>query len=150
MTKKEPQDALYESIFNLKTLLEWRQMEITISRIISRILGIRMFIVATKHPTFTIKRLINNKLEELEFYYISHPISEIRRKSSIFYETYPGDLNTFIQDVKKYPKKIFFLLLQLMNIEYKIIMDYTFLSFYLVGLFILEDQNLLMGVLIHN
>jgi len=108
-TKKEPLNALYESIFNLKTLLEWRQMEITISRIISRILGIRMFIVATKHPTFMIKRLIDNKLEELEFYYISHPISEIRRRASKVYETYPGDLNTFIQDFKKYPQKIFFL-----------------------------------------
>ncbi|TFF85564.1 MAG: hypothetical protein EU518_00950 [Promethearchaeota archaeon] len=109
MLNERPLDALFESIFNLKSLLEWRQIEITISRIISRMLGIRMFIIATKHPTYMIKRLVENELNDLEFYYISHPISEIRRNSNTTYETYPGELNMFIQDIKKYPQKIFFL-----------------------------------------
>lgn len=107
--KSKPVEAIFESIFNLSTIMEWRQFEIAISRIISRILGINMYIVATKHPIFMINRLICKKIEDLEIFYLSHPISAIRKAGVNEYQRMPAELSSFVEDIKFFEKLILFI-----------------------------------------
>jgi len=105
----EPQKALIQSIYNLDNLLNWRQIEIAYSRSIAKLLNIKMFVIAIKHPRFIIERIIKYPINELEIYYLSHPISEIRRKFSNEFQTFPGELNSFLRNLEDYPKKIIFI-----------------------------------------
>jgi len=91
--------AVYESTFNLITILEWRQIEITISRIIQRILDVPMYIIATKHPASMIGRLISMPLEQLQVFYLSHPISSIRDEATERMPGFLGELNMFVRQL---------------------------------------------------
>lgn len=106
---KDPIDAIFESIFNLRNILEWRQIEITISRIIERMLDVKMYLFAVKHPIFLINRMIEFDLNKIEFYYLSHPISQTRREAHSSYQTYPGELKHFIYGLNNYKTKIIFI-----------------------------------------
>lgn len=103
-------EAIYESIFNLTSILQWRQIEITVSRIISRILGrIPMFIVATKHPSFTVARLLRANEKELERYYLAHPISEVRENAKEQIPNFTGELNSFSKNYLKNESRFLFI-----------------------------------------
>lgn len=93
--------ALYESITNLINILTWREIEIAFSRKIHQYLKIPMYIIATKHPAFMVARLVIQPRENLKIYYLSHPISSIRRhpfgkdSEGAFCE----ELNEFIKEI---------------------------------------------------
>jgi hypothetical protein len=91
--------SLYESPHNLITILEWRQLEIAIARVIGKLLDIPMYIVATKHPTCMVAKLIEKPLENLKIYYLSHPISSIRENASERLVGFIGELNVFLRDI---------------------------------------------------
>lgn len=107
--KSNPLEAIFESVFNLSTIMEWRQFEIAISRIISRILDINMYIVATKHPIFMVNKLICKEVEELEIYYLSHPISAIRKAGEVEYQRMPAELSAFVEEIKEFENLILFI-----------------------------------------
>lgn len=99
--KSDPSEALLYSSSNLTTILDWRQSEIAISRKISQSLEVPLYIIGVKHPSFMVSRLIVRPREELQIYYLSHPISDIRKedekslRSSNFYMK----LNEFIEEM---------------------------------------------------
>jgi hypothetical protein len=90
--EKEPIDAAFYSVFNMNTLINWRQMEISLSRTLSDFLNTKLFIVATKHPTFMINRLVENPLNTLKIFYLSHPISVVRKESEEVIPDFVGQL----------------------------------------------------------
>jgi len=123
----EPLEALYTSIFNLISILEWRQIEITISRLIARVLDIPMYIVATKHPISMIAKLINIPMGDLSIFYLAHPISSVRKDAMEQLPNFVGELNLFAKTVMDLKNTILFLpgtIDELINI---------FLNFYHVG-----------------
>lgn len=97
--KLDKLEALYSSIINLISLLQWRELEIAVSRIISGILKIPMFLVATKHPVFLTARLVEAPLQDLKLFYLSHPISAIRKTADEMLPEFIGELNLFIKDL---------------------------------------------------
>ena len=105
----EPLEALYASTFDLISILEWRQVEITVSRLIQRILDIPMYIVATKHPAFMIARLINMPTEHLEVFYLCHPISSVRQDAIQRLPNFTGELNIFSKTIIQDSAKVLFL-----------------------------------------
>ncbi len=105
----EPLEALYTSIFNLISILEWRQIEITISRLIARVLDIPMYIVATKHPISMIAKLINIPMEDLSIFYLAHPISSVRKDAMEQLPNFVGELNLFAKTVMDLKNTILFL-----------------------------------------
>jgi len=105
----EPLEALYTSIFNLISILEWRQIEITISRLIARVLDIPMYIVATKHPISMIAKLINIPMEDLSIFYLAHPISSVRKDAMEQLPNFVGELNWFAKTVMDLKNTILFL-----------------------------------------
>ncbi len=107
---KDPFEALFKSILNLNNILEWRQIEITISRSIAKILNLKtLYIVATKHPILIIKRMVEKPFEDLKFYYLSHPISQIRRDASAEIPSFAGELKSFMKDIENYDDLILFI-----------------------------------------
>lgn len=107
--KLTPFEALYTSIFNLISILEWRQNEIALSRLIARILDIPMYIVATKHDKSMIAKLINIPIENLQIFYLSHPISSVRKDAIQQLPNFVGELNSFARTVMNLPNAILFL-----------------------------------------
>lgn len=97
--KISPLKAIFSSIFNIITLLNWREAEIAFSRLIARFLNIPIFIISTKHPSFMINRLIERPLNELKLYYLSHPITSIRQKSQKYLPSFVGELKSVIQAI---------------------------------------------------
>jgi len=106
--KLEPEDALIQSISNIFTILEWREIEIAFSRKIAQLLGIPMFILAVKHPCSVLSRLIDN-YENLMVFYLSHPISSIREAPHPRLSEFYTELNQFIRDVIAKENIIFFI-----------------------------------------
>lgn len=92
--KKIELDAIYESIENIINLLYWREMEITISWSLAQFLKTNFLIIPTNHPKFMIKRIFEQPLNELNIYYLSHPISTIRKKSKSIMSGFLGQLKT--------------------------------------------------------
>ena len=105
----KPLEALYSSIFNLISVLEWRQIEITVSRLIARMLNIPMYIVATKHPISMMVKLINMPLGDLQIFYLSHPISSVRKEAMKQLSNFVGELNSFAKTIIDLPKTVLFL-----------------------------------------
>lgn len=105
----EPLEALHASIFNLISILEWRQIEITVSRLIARMLDIPMYIVATKHSVSLIAKLTNMPIGDLQIFYLSHPISSVRKDAMDQLPNFVGELNLFARTIIDLPKTVFFL-----------------------------------------
>ena len=93
---QEPHAALLSSIFNLIILLYWREIEIALSSAIGHYVGARMYIVATKHPCCVAKRLVENESNDLRIYYLSHPITTIRKEAESQFPSFVGRLATVI------------------------------------------------------
>lgn len=87
--------TLKDSILNLISILQWRQLEINISRLISRMMKIPFFIIATKHPVKWIRPLIDNNINDLNIYYLAHPISAIRKSSLEVIPDFSTEVNNF-------------------------------------------------------
>ncbi len=96
--QRPSQRALLESIANLLSILEWREIEIAFSRKIHQLLKVPLYIMAVKHPSWMLLRLIKS-YEEQNIFYLSHPISSIREGA---YSRPPGfydELNEFIKQM---------------------------------------------------
>lgn len=103
-----PLEAIYISIFYIITLLHWREIEISVSRILAELLEVNMFIVSTKHQSSMLKRLFEKSLNELNIYYISHPISEVRRISQTVLGSFVGELRLLCNEVIKASNNVLF------------------------------------------
>jgi len=104
-SKKE---AIFEAIFSLISLLHWREMEISLSRTIANLVGADFFVVATKHPSFMIKKLIEEPTDRLEIFYLSHPISEVRKISKKVLTDFVGKINLICKALISKGKIVFF------------------------------------------
>lgn len=91
---REPYDALLSSIFNLIILLYWREIETALSSAIAHYVGARMYIVATKLPCVVAKRLVENDSDDLRVYYLSHPITTIRKEAESQLPNFVGRLDS--------------------------------------------------------
>ncbi len=105
----EPLEALFASTFNLISILEWRQVEIAVSRLVARLLNIPIYIVAIKHPKHMIKKLIESPIEHLQIYYLSHPISTVREDAKGEIPNFTGELNIFAKKLIEIKESILFL-----------------------------------------
>ncbi len=92
-------DTIYNSVKNYISILEWRQLEINISRLLSEMFETKLFIVAIKHPVFLIRRIIDNLCEQLKILYLAHPISAIRRSSVAIIPGFASEVNNFAQTI---------------------------------------------------
>lgn len=108
VTKTKPLDAIFSSIFNIISLLNWREMEIALSRIIAKLLNAKMFIISTKHPSFMINRLIETPSDNLKIYYLSHPITSIREEANTFLHSFIGKLESVIEKILNHPDSVLF------------------------------------------
>ncbi|MHA1285730.1 MAG: hypothetical protein ACTSQP_24780, partial [Promethearchaeota archaeon] len=104
-----PLKAIYLSIYNIISLLNWREMEISISRVIAKVLNSDFFIVSTNHPVTMIKRLFEKPIDQLKIYYLSHPITEVREKSSTYLSKFVGELGILIENFIKNENNILFI-----------------------------------------
>jgi len=69
--------SVREAIRDLLTILEWRAMEFTVSRLLGTFVGATPFLLAVKHPSATATRiLLGNGVPS----YVSHSISDSRRQ----------------------------------------------------------------------
>jgi hypothetical protein len=98
LCEKEPQRALLESITNLHTILQWREIEIAFSRKISQLLDVPLYIIAVKHPICVLSRLIQ-AYEEKNILYLSHPISSILKGTHPRPPAFYYELNKFIEQI---------------------------------------------------
>jgi len=103
----KPEDALVDSLLNLVTILEWREVEIAFSRKIAGLLEVPCFVVAVKHPVFLAKKLIK-RLESCNTFYLAHPISNIRSEKSPRPPEFYEELSHFIRDVSSKDRIIAF------------------------------------------
>lgn len=97
-----PEEAMVKSIFNLLTVLSWREIEIAFSRKISEIMGPPippMFVVAVKHPISLAQRLVSQSLEESRIFYVAHPITSIRKRTHARTAKFPENLNSFVENL---------------------------------------------------
>jgi len=108
LSKSEPGKALLESITNLLSILEWREIEIAFSRKIAQLLEVPLYVMAVKHPSWMLSRMIES-VEEQNIFYLSHPISSIVKgvqpRPSGFYL----ELNKFIEQVLAKKNRILFI-----------------------------------------
>jgi len=95
----DPLDAIFSSVFNIITLLRWREMEISISRLIANYLDIPFFVFSTKYPQFMLKRLVEADLDKMKVYYLSHHITAIRKQPEWQRRDFTGRLNELIRHV---------------------------------------------------
>lgn len=74
--------AFIKSVWNIHTILTWRDLEIAFSWKIVDILKLRepLFVVAVKHPIKIFKRLVFFPLDKLKIYYLAHPIKSAREE----------------------------------------------------------------------
>jgi len=102
--------TIYKSILNLISILEWRQLEINVTRLLANMFGVEFYIVAIKHPVFLIRRLIDNKHEDLGIFYLAHPISTIRRSSVSIIPNFAAEINNFAKKIiEKFDNFVLFL-----------------------------------------
>lgn len=104
----DPLDAIYTSIFNIVSLLNWREMEISMSRSIANLLNTKLYIVSTKHPDFVVKRLLEHPLESLKMYYWSHPISAVRSVAKKYLAAFVGKLEVLSDRLLENKKTVLF------------------------------------------
>ena len=110
LTSIDAFDTIYNSIKNYISILEWRQLEINISRLLSEMFETKLFIVAIKHPIFLIRRIIDNPSEQLKIFYLAHPISAIRRSSVDIIPSFASEVNNFAKTIiDNYDKTVMFL-----------------------------------------
>lgn len=106
----EPFDALVTSIINLFLILSWRETEIAFSHQISHCFdNIPLYLIAVKHPIIIFERLINTPLDQLNFVYLSHSISDIRVSDSLRNGVFYGELNELIREIIKKEDMILFI-----------------------------------------
>ena len=98
-------DALCESCVNLISLLHWRETEIAFSRLLAALLKVPMYIVATKHPTSILQRLIARPLSSLKVFYLPHPIANVRGQRPDFV----GELNVVVNQIRRAEDRVIFL-----------------------------------------
>lgn len=107
--KSDPLEALSQSLINLVTLLNWRETEIAFSRKIAQLLGVSMYTISVKHASFMISRLITKSEKSLKIFYLSHPISSIRKGA--IYPRLPefyAELNLFIRELLRFDNMVLF------------------------------------------
>lgn len=93
-----PREAMIKSIWNLLTILYWREIEIAFSRKIAEVLKIPIFIVPVKNPSIMIQRLIYFPLRSLKIFYLAHPITSIRKRTYARTAQFPQELNEFAKN----------------------------------------------------
>jgi hypothetical protein len=99
LSSQDAREAMFKSISNLLTILEWRKIEIAFSRKIASFLGIPFFVIAVKHPYATVSRLILKPLTELKILYLSHPITAFRKNGYSRLPSFYTELNQFIKNL---------------------------------------------------
>lgn len=97
-TDAEKKDAMFASVFNIISLLNWREMEIAISRSIANYLNATLFVVSTRHPTSIFTRLVECPLGDLRLFYLSHPITIIRKEALRAMPGFVGQLENLIKE----------------------------------------------------
>ena len=95
----KPLEALTSSIINLVTLLHWREMEIALSRIIADYVEAPLYVVATKHPSSIFEKLVEARESDVKVYYLSHPITVIRRQADDEIQAFVGELHQMVKDL---------------------------------------------------
>lgn len=104
-----PFEALLESILNLLNILSWREIEIAFSRKIASFLNVPLYVLAVKHPSFMISRLIRETSEKLKIMYLSHPISDVRKTSYPRLPHFYTELNEFIRKISRLDNVVLFI-----------------------------------------
>jgi len=104
-----PLEALYQSIYNLLSILKWREVEKSYSRMLADLLEVPLYIVAVKHPTFMITRLFTTSPDNLKFFYLSHPITHLREETFLRLPDFYTELNMFIKKLIEKENIILFL-----------------------------------------
>ncbi len=89
----DAEQAMKNSVFNLLTILSWRRIEISVSKMIAANLGVPFFVFAVKHPTTLFQRLVANDYADLRVIYLAHPISSIRNRVNSRSSGFPGKIN---------------------------------------------------------
>jgi hypothetical protein len=106
----KPEEAMVKSVWNLLTILFWREVEIGFSRKIAETLKVPFFVVAVKHPASMIRKLTSEPLEKLKIFYLAHSITSVRKKTYARSSQFPEDLNNSVKYVlEKMKNAILFL-----------------------------------------
>jgi hypothetical protein len=108
----DPLDALLKSIWNLSTILTWREVEIAFSRKIATFLDVPFYVIAVRHPTPVFSRLIKGSSRgsqgDIKLLYLAHSISEIREAGSDRYSYFIHELSDFIRELTKHDDVVLF------------------------------------------
>jgi hypothetical protein len=108
--KTRPESAIFQSVINLLRIISWREAETAFSRKISSFLDVPHYLVAVKHPTFMITRLIEKPADNIRILYLSHHISKLKSKyPGSRASSFPHELNTFIGRVLEEPHTVIFI-----------------------------------------
>lgn len=91
------EEAFVKSVWNIHTILTWRDLEIAFSWKIVDILELRepLFIIAVKHPVKIFKRLVFFPLNKLKIYYLAHPIKSAREEEREKFSGFISELLDF-------------------------------------------------------
>jgi hypothetical protein len=101
--------AMFSSVTNIISLLNWREMEIAVSRSVANYLGALPLVIPVKHPTFIFKKMVEQPLEDLRLLYLSHPITKIREEEAAGdIPAFPGQLAEFTKNVMKDERNVVF------------------------------------------
>lgn len=87
-------EGLRRIVGHLLEVLQWRQLEISFARTISRLLDVPFLQIAMKHNVEILARLATRPMQELRPVYLSHPITSVRRGGSELLG-FRGQLNEF-------------------------------------------------------
>lgn len=107
MRKLTGAGSIYAAIEGLVGLLQWRQLEITTSRLLARLLGVPFLEVATKHNTRVLARIAQHRLSSLRLLYFSHPITSVRTAGNTLHE-FPAQANEIARSFSAHPGVVLF------------------------------------------
>lgn len=90
--------SVERAIRDLLTLLEWRISEFTVTRLVASLFGKKAFQLAVKHPVSSAVKYLTEASRAI---YVSHPISESRRKW-----TAEEGWSPFVEDVQRFTREL--------------------------------------------
>lgn len=106
--KVDESAARFKSISDLQLILQWREQEIAASKRLARDMDAPFFVLAVKHPTSVLQRLVERELSALKFFYLSHPITDVRKEPRSRPPSFPAKLCGFAEAVMKHPDIVLF------------------------------------------
>jgi len=93
----KPDAALVLSVWNLLTILSWREVEIAFSRKIAEVLGVPLYVLPVKHQAAMVGRLVCRQPQETSAYYLAHPITSVRMRTYARAAKFPDYLSGFAE-----------------------------------------------------